>query len=194
MSPETLLLDKIEERTLPASRKSFEARPEDAVSLQEDLTPMPRVGSRPWGAVRQINAFAEGEASEEAGSGVQILFEERPVSRSQTPLRASLEALSQLRSSAATVDWLEAAAVLKRDVVRLRDTNYSRHAAVLLALADALTFTESAEVAAAGEGNTLFGHALGLLSEPYISEPDEEEFLSELLVAGWNLAPSEEQP
>jgi len=105
-------------------------------------------------------------------------------------MRGSLEALSAVRSSGAGADWVEAAAILKRDVAALRDTSYSRHAAVLLALADALTFTEPAEVSVAEEVQPLFSHALGLLSEPYISEADEEEFLGQLLEAGWNLAPS----
>jgi len=196
MSPETQLLEKFEERVPRTSRKSVEAGPEEAVNLQEDITlspTRPRVGSRPWEAVRETNALVEDEGSEEAGAATQIVFDEKPATGGRrTALRASLETLSELRSNAATVDWIEAATVLKRDVVRLRDTNYSRHAAVLLALADALTFTEPAEVFAPEDG-TLFSHVLGLLSEPYISEPDEEEFLTELLTAGWNLAPSEEQ-
>ena len=107
-------------------------------------------------------------------------------------MQASLMALSDLRSDAEMVDWFEAAAILKRDVVRLRGTNYSRHASVLLAVADALSFTDPAEVSTASKA-PLFRHTLGLLSEPYISEAAEEEFLGEMLMAGWNLAPSQDQ-
>jgi hypothetical protein len=87
-------------------------------------------------------------------------------------------------------DWLEAASVLKRDVSRLRRSNYARHGAILLALADALTFTAADEVAD-GSLKSLISHALGLLSDPFIREDDEAEFLGGLLTAGWNLAPSE---
>jgi hypothetical protein len=192
MSPETLLLDRIEEKGAAPSRKSTEPMSEDAVDLTEDTTP-PRVGHQPWTLVRQASDLAEGETNDKSGSAVRIVFDERPhVGRSGTSLRASLEALSELRADAQTIDWLEVAVVLKRDVARLHDSNFSRHAAVLLALADALTFTDPAEVSAV-EGRETLRHALGLLSEPYISEASEEEFLGELLMAGWNLAPSEEQ-
>lgn len=193
MSPETLLLDKSVEKAGRAARKTLEATLVDSVSLNEDITP-PRIRHRPWEPVRPSDVFSEGEGSEEVGGAVQIMFDAGSATeRRTTPLRQSLEALSELRSGAAEVDWLEAAVVLKRDVVRLRDTNYSRHAAVLLALADALTFTEPAEVPSTDDAKPFFSHALGLLSEPYISEASEEEFLGELLLAGWNLAPSEEQ-
>lgn len=192
MSPETLLLDRTEEQSTRSSRKSLEAPSEAAINLSEDTTP-PKLGHRSWGLVRQAADFAEGEVSEDTAA-VQIVFDESPlVGRSGTSMRASLEALSELRSGAETVDWLEVAVILKRDVARLRDTNYSRHAAVLLALADALTFTDPAELSATEGTEPFFRHAIGVLSEPYISEATEEEFLGKMLMAGWNLAPSEEQ-
>ena len=192
MSPETLLLDSIEEKNIRTSRKSADTISEDALNLTEDTTP-PRLGRRTWGPVRQAADLVEGEAGEETPAAVQIIFDERPlVGRSGTSMQASLMALSDLRSDAEMVDWFEAAAILKRDVVRLRGTNYSRHASVLLAVADALSFTDPAEVSTASKA-PLFRHTLGLLSEPYISEAAEEEFLGEMLMAGWNLAPSQDQ-
>lgn len=195
MSSETMLLEEIDEKAPAASsRKAPKPAAEDAVHLTED-TSLPRPLRLPWGAARSSPAFFEGE-SDEVGGAVQIVFDESPVAgASRNPLRASLGALSDLRSqhTADGVDWFEAAAVLKRDVASLGDTNYSRHAAVLLALADALTFTEPAEVLLGDAWKPLLSHALGLLSEPYISEASEEEFLAELLVGGWNLTPSEEQ-
>jgi hypothetical protein len=195
MSSETLLLDQSEEKTPSASlRKSFESPRKKPVNLKEDTT-LPWVGrTLLWQRVGSIHGFSgEQEKAQDRLGSVEILFENPPyVGRGQTPLRASLEILGELRSGADGADWLEAAIILKRDVVRLRESNYSRHAAVLLALADALTFTEPGEVSSTG-GNALVNHALGLLSEPYIAEADEEEFLGELLMAGWNLAPSEEQ-
>ena len=193
MSPETVLLDGIEEEKaarLPVSgRKSLALTAENAVNLKEDTT-LSRVGAPPLGTRRRSSASVE-EGEKQADDTVWIAFEKgSAVSESRTPMRGSLEALSAVRSSGAGADWVEAAAILKRDVAALRDTSYSRHAAVLLALADALTFTEPAEVSVAEEVQPLFSHALGLLSEPYISEADEEEFLGQLLEAGWNLAPS----
>ena len=193
MSPETLELDRIEEKSSQPSSKAAKTSSEDAVSLTEDTT-SPRAGHLPWVLVRQAADFSEGEAEVAAPATVQIVFDRSPLVAGSggTAMRGSFEALSELRSEAQTVDWLEAAVILKRDVARLRDTNYSRHAAVLLAVADALTFTDPAEVSAT-RSTELFRHALGLLSEPYISEASEEEFLAELLISGWNLAPSDEQ-
>jgi hypothetical protein len=190
MSPETVLLEKTEDKIpAPALRKSLENSQEEVVNLREDTT-LPWSGRSLWQRVSRIDVSGE-KRNQKGASAVEILFEDPPYAgRSRTPLRASLHALGELRSDASG-DWLEAATVLKRDVVRLRGSSYSRHAAVLLALADAFTFTEADEVA--GSVGSLVSHALGLLSEPYIAEADEEEFLGELLMAGWNLAPSDEQ-
>lgn len=194
MGPETLLRDRSEEKALAAPRrKPADIAPEGSVNLNEDTT-RPRAGLPPSETARLPSAILEEGADAEAGGTLRILFDERPPSgKSRTPLRASLEALGELRAGAGVADWFETASILKSDVVRLRNTNYSRHAAVLLALADALSFTEPDEVAPAEEAKPLFSHALGLLSEPYISEASEEEFLAGLLMAGWNLTPSEEQ-
>jgi hypothetical protein len=106
-----------------------------------------------------------------------------------TRIRSSLAALSRLRSSREPADWIEAATLMKRDVVRLRDTHYARHTSVLLAMADALTFTEPSDPDLDPHAGAVFDHSLALLSESFIGEPEEEAVLRELLSLGWNLAP-----
>jgi len=193
MSSETVVLDKFEEKNSAPSRKRVESISRDAINLKEDTT-APRDRHPLWELDRQPTAIAEDSKGEEAPETLQIVFDESPPTRAaRTRMRASLDAVSALRSDAEAMNWLEAAAILKRDVLRLRNSNYSRHAAVLLAIADALTFTEPGELFSAGSTRTIFSHALGLLSEPYISEASEEEFLGEMLMAGWNLTPSVEQ-
>lgn len=121
-----------------------------------------------------------------------VLVEGDVASKASTKslFRASLEALSDLRSRERSADWLELAGVLKHDAVRLRNTSHSRHAAVLLAIADALTFTEPDDPTLDDDAATAFSDGLALLSEPFIKESDEEAFLVELIVKGWNLAPA----
>jgi hypothetical protein len=126
---------------------------------------------------------AQAQAPERLGI---VLDQEQPAS----PLRASFAAISGLRASSSPADWPEAAAVLKRDAVRLRNTHLARHSSVLLALADALTFTDPADPALGGSAAVVFDRSLSLLSEPFIGEPAEEDFLSEMLSQGWNLAPA----
>lgn len=104
-------------------------------------------------------------------------------------LRAAFAALGRVRSSAVVADWIEAAATLKGEAVRLRQTQYSRHSAVLLALADALTFSQPSEGLLETQ-SAMVDRSLALLSEPYISEPDEEDFLVDLMSHGWKLAPA----
>ena len=82
---------------------------------------------------------------------------------------------------------LETAAALKRAALRLRNSSRQRHAAVLLSLADALTFTEAEELGP--DGSTALLRGVALLTEPFVSESAEEELLVELLTHGWNLAP-----
>lgn len=105
-------------------------------------------------------------------------------------LRASLHALGQVRSSTDPADWLEAAGTLKRDALRLRRTSYARHSSVLLALADALTFTEPDDPTLGPDHAAAVDRGLALLVEPFVAEPQEEEFLVGMIEAGWNLAPS----
>ena len=103
-------------------------------------------------------------------------------------LRASYEAIARLRSaSAEPADWIEAAATLKRDAVRLRNTYFARHASVLLAVADALTFTEPDDPTLDAGATAMFTDSLALLTEPFLSQPAEETFLLNLLGYGWNL-------
>ena len=105
-------------------------------------------------------------------------------------LRSSFTAISRLRSRRSAGDWVEAAATLKQDAVRLRNTTYARHSSVLLALADALTFTEPSDPTLDAQATSVFNHSLSLLNESYVSEPDEEAFLVGMLSQGWNLSPS----
>jgi hypothetical protein len=105
-------------------------------------------------------------------------------------LRSSFTAISRLRAQRSAGEWIEAAGTLKRDAVRLRNTRLARHSAVLLALADALTFTEPSDPTLDQQATTVFDHSLSLLREPFVSEPAEEAFLVDLLSHGWNLAPS----
>jgi hypothetical protein len=120
---------------------------------------------------------------------------EQPESASRR-FAASLAALRALRSDRSPAGWSEAAATLKRDAVRLRRSHYGRHASVLLALADALTFTEPADPTLDARAPAALDHGLSLLAEPHITEPAEEAFLVDLLSHGWNLTPSvgEERP
>jgi hypothetical protein len=105
-------------------------------------------------------------------------------------LRASFEALGEIRSSRSTGDWLQVASVLKGDALRFRSSSRARHAAVLLAIADALTFTNPEDPALDSASYVSLERSLSLLSEPFIPEQDEENFLVDLLSNGWNLAPS----
>jgi hypothetical protein len=105
-------------------------------------------------------------------------------------LRRSFIAISALRSRHSAADWLEAASTLKRDAARLRNSHLARHASVLLAIADALTFTEPSDPTLGPEAIIVLDRGLALLGEPFISEPIEEDFLVDMLSHGWNLVPS----
>jgi len=83
---------------------------------------------------------------------------------------------------------LETAAALKRAALQFRNSSRQRHAAVLLSLADALTFTEAEELGP--DGPTALLNGVALLTEPFVSESAEEELLVDLLTHGWNLAPA----
>jgi len=126
-----------------------------------------------------------GEQSEEP-----LRFMLSPIAndREGSRLSASFTALAEVRTSRAPAVWIGAAAILKRDAVRLRNSPFSRHADVLLSLADALTFTDPDEVSDRSMG--AFERGLGVLSEPFVSETTEEAFLIDLMAQGWHLAPS----
>lgn len=105
------------------------------------------------------------------------------------PFAKSISALTALRREGQDdADWIEVARTLKSDAVRFRST-MSRHAALLLAISDALIFTEPADPTLDFQASTL-NRGISLLAEPFVSEPDEEAFLTELLEHGWNLVPS----
>ena len=114
------------------------------------------------------------------------------VTRESSPPRrfpASFAALRALRSDRSPAGWSEAASTLKRDAVRLRRSPYGRHASVLLAVADALTFTEPSDPRITSQAAAMLDHCLALLTEPHISEPAEEALLVDLLSEGWSLTP-----
>lgn len=105
------------------------------------------------------------------------------------PFSSSIKALAQLRREGQESDaWIGVARVLKADAVRVRKT-MSRHASVLLAMSDALTFTEPTDPTLDFEVGTL-NRTIALLTEPFVSEPDERMFLRDLLGHGWNLVPA----
>jgi hypothetical protein len=105
------------------------------------------------------------------------------------PFSSSINALVQLRREGQESDaWIGAARVLKADAVRVRKT-MSRHASVLLAMSDALMFTEPTDPSLEFEVGTL-NRTIALLTEPFVSEPDERTFLRDLLQHGWNLVPA----
>jgi hypothetical protein len=66
----------------------------------------------------------------------------------------------------------------------------------LLALADALTFTEPTDPTLDSQARAALEHSLSVLTEPHITEAAEEALLVNLLSHGWNLTPSvtEEPP
>lgn len=146
-----------------------------------------RTASMPEGATQVPASLGEAIADDSRYIRFQI-----PVPDSKqvgSRMRRSFGVLTQVRTSRSAGDWLDAAAVLKEEAVRLRDTQYARHSSVLLALADALTFTDPSDETVEIQAGT-FDRALALLSEPFLAEPEEEDFLVDLLAHGWNLTPS----
>jgi hypothetical protein len=151
----------------------------------------------PSGVV-QVRIAGHGTASEEStgqpiGTQSPVKIELAPVApggTKQSRLRRSFEALGRVRSSKEPADWLEAASVLKADAVRFRNSTAARHSAVLLAAADALTFTDPSDPTLDPTAQNSLVRALSLLSEPFIAERAEEDFLVALIQAGWNLAPA----
>lgn len=107
-------------------------------------------------------------------------------------LQQSLDTLNGVVSSPdpAASEWLNAAIMLKRDAVRLRNSSQARHAAVLLTLADALTFTGPSEPTLDVGASRVLRQALALLTNPFISQEAEENLVIEMISLGWNLAPA----
>jgi hypothetical protein len=155
-------VDAVERSWVPDGRKE---------PLAEDAT-SPSRRKQQWGSSRMDETLGTPERSTRHGR-----------------LRRSFATVDALRADTDGADWIEAAATLKRDAVRLRNTHLARHSSVLLAIADALTFTRRDDPSLTKE-TVIFDRGLALLSEPFIAEPAEEDFLVELLSEGWNLAPA----
>jgi hypothetical protein len=137
----------------------------------------------------QSDATESNDHADKSESPLRIELIQGDAHERGSRLRQSFEALGKLRTSRSTADWLEAAAALKTDALRLRNSPLARHSSVLLALADALTFTDPADSALNIESYEALEQGLSLLSEPFIGEPAEENFLVRLMSTGWNLAP-----
>lgn len=110
----------------------------------------------------------------------------------ESRLHQSLDTLSKVVSSpdCGAGEWLDAAATLKRDAVRLRNSSQARHAAVLLTVADALIFTAPSRPTLDEGASRALQQALALLTNPFISQEAEENLVVELITLGWNLAPA----
>ncbi len=194
-----------ETERLPHAWRLPEQPADSATPLSE---PLSLVGSLPNGeitgtrSIKRIGTYnvemLEPDRHPEQGGSVltwpSSVNHRSELSRRRFP--ASLGALRSLRSDHSPAGWSEAAATLKRDAVRLRRTHYGRHASILLAIADALTFTEPDDPTLDTEASTVLERGLSLLAEPHITDSAEENFLTDLLSRGWNLTPSvgEERP
>ena len=133
----------------------------------------------------------EESAKNEAADGpVRIELTSAGHGKRRGRLRSSFEALGAIRSSRDAADWLEAASALKADAIRLRNSSAARHSAVLLATADALTFTDPEDPNLDPTAFESLERALAILGEPFIAERSEEDFLVGLIRSGWNLAPA----
>jgi hypothetical protein len=105
-------------------------------------------------------------------------------------LIGSLSALTNLRASEPSAAiWIGVASTLKSDAARFRSSPLSRHSSVMLALADALTFTDPSDPTLDFQRSTV-DRSLAVLSSPFVAESEEEALLSDLLGHGWNLAPA----
>jgi hypothetical protein len=156
-------------------RETLDDRP--AGALFEKLTKRPS-------PERHESAFVGGDQR-----GVPVRGRAQGGSRGR--LRNSLQALNRAAGSDDATDWQEAAFLLKREAARLRRTPLGRHAAVLLALADALTFTEPTDPALKEGASKALREGGALLTEPYISDGGERGLLHDLLSLGWNLTPTD---
>lgn len=142
----------------------------------------------------QMKPLPEAETKEAAndasGGTATVALATGSQPKTSNPLRRSLDALLEVRSgSQSGLLWLEAASILKADAVRLRPSTLSRHSSVLLAIADALTFTEPDQASLQFSKETL-DRCLQVLTSSFISEQTEESLLIDLLEHGWNLVPS----
>lgn len=138
--------------------------------------------------IRPPETAEEEKSSDESEQPLRLTLAPSTGESEAGRLSASFAALAKLRGSRAPGAWIETAATLKRDAVKLRNSAFSRHADVLLVLADAVTFTDPAD--ASDRSMAVLERGLALLSEPFIGEPAEEAFLIDLMAQGWHLAPA----
>jgi hypothetical protein len=130
----------------------------------------------------------------EPTSSTTLFFSPRKSTADATgSLRLSLDALSKAAAETDSGVWLDAAATLKRDAVRLRNSSaYGRHAAVLLTLADGLTFTRPSDPTLEASATEALHRGLSVLTDPFISTDAEKDLMKDLLSRGWNIAPASE--
>lgn len=137
---------------------------------------------------RPLETASEEKSGEDSEEPLRFKLSPLVGEREGSQLSASFAALAGLRMSSTAAAWIETAATLKRDAIRLRNSPFARHADVLLVLADALTFTDPGQVD--DRSMAVLERGLGVLSEPFVSETAEEAFLTDLMTQGWHLAPS----
>lgn len=163
---------------------------DQAVALVEDPPSRPRPLAL-LSSMRSVPTTSEDHSENGATQTISFTIDASSEGETNTHrLRSSFTAISRLRSQRSAGDWVAAAATLKHDAVRFRGTHLARHSAVLLALADALTFTEPSDPMLDAQAGAVFDHGLSLLSESFVSEPAEEAFLVDLMSHGWHLVPS----
>lgn len=144
-----------------------------------------------WKALLNLNRL-------EGSSGRALKFSSHSDgARRHGPLHFSLVELSKVSSVSAQSgdvgDWLDAASVLKRDAIKVRNSSsLGRHASVLLTLADALTFTSPSDPTLSTDATKALQRGLAVLTDPFISTETEKGLMIELLSCGWNIAPASE--
>lgn len=193
--------EPVESDGLPvaASEEPFELEPAPEPASESKWAPSPVAGvhSASKGAsttarVTPRSTFDAMRAERASGNGAFRFVYHPSADTGESRLQRSLDALSNIVVSPAPVagEWLDAAAILKRDAVRLRNSSQARHATVLLTLADALTFTAPSEPTLDMVASEVLQRGLALLTNPFISQEAEENLDIELISAGWNLAPA----
>ncbi len=160
-------------------------------STEPVATPTPEerikdASSRATGRMYTLNV----DRLESRGSSTLRFPSRSGAAQGRGPLYCSLTALSNAASNGDAGDWLDAASVLKRDAVRLRNSaSLGRHASVLLMLADALTFTTPGDPTLEPGASQAIQRGLSVLTDPYVSTEDEKSLMTDLLSRGWKVAP-----
>ena len=174
----------------PATELAATPMPERRLSRElPERKPSHGFSSAPGGPMYQL-----GLTRLEATNSATVQFSSRiHRDRPNSPLSVSLEVLSEVASRPDACAWLNAAATLKRDAVRLRNSSaYGRHAAVLLTLADALTFTRPSDPTLRPGASEALQRGLRVLTDPFVSTDAERDLMRDLLSRGWNIAPASE--